>query len=584
MSAVAVHEDALVVTSLFWQLNAVALRAGDEAMLDRLAVLPRGAGAAARRARRSRGSSRWRCWPRTSTSTTCWAGWPSPTCRWAWRSRPCCASAPSPGAAQRELRDHDERFYVGAPAAAVAGRRPSRCRCPGRLGLGDQELELHATGGHTSDGMAVFAPWLGVLVVGDYLSPVEIPMISPGGSVADYRGTLAALAPVVERADSVVPGHGAVLDREAALRRDRGGPGLPGRAGGRPEERVSLPEGRAAASSSASTPRTCARRPLRNAHLRYARSRNAATVGLTMATNPFRYGALALDDSFTNRENELAELTADVSNGQDVVIFAPRRYGKSSLVWRASQELVAGHDVLVAQVDLMSTPTKEKLAEKLAQAIYEELASVLFKAKERMRVFQGLRVRPTVTVDPDDGTMSFSFAASRAPEDLDATLERLFELPGPPGRRARPQGGAGAGRVPGDRGHRPRPAQADAVGLPGPARGRPRLPGQQAPHDGEDLLRRAGAVLAQRQADRARRHRAGQVPPLHPPRLSLHRPHASSPTRWTACSRSPAATRTPPRSWPTSCGRRRPRARRPTTPAWTWRWAASWPPRTPTSA
>ena len=149
-----------------------------------------------------------------------------------------------------------------------------------------------------------------------------------------------------------------------------------------------------------------------------------------MATNPFRYGALALDESFTNREDELAELTADVSNGQDVVIFAPRRYGKSSLVWRASQELVAGHDVLVAQVDLMSTPTKEKLAEKLAQAIYEELASVLFMAKERMRVFQGLRVRPTVTVDPDDGTMSFSFAASRAAEDLDATLERLFELPG----------------------------------------------------------------------------------------------------------------------------------------------------------
>ena len=148
------------------------------------------------------------------------------------------------------------------------------------------------------------------------------------------------------------------------------------------------------------------------------------------AANPFRYGALALDDSFTNREAELAELTADVTNGQDVVIFAPRRYGKSSLVWRASQELVKDHDVLVAQVDLMTTPTKEKLAEKLAQAIYEELASVLFKAKERMQVFHGLRVRPTVTVDPDDGTMSFSFSASRAPEDLDATLERLFELPG----------------------------------------------------------------------------------------------------------------------------------------------------------
>lgn len=149
-----------------------------------------------------------------------------------------------------------------------------------------------------------------------------------------------------------------------------------------------------------------------------------------LRTNPFRYGALALDDSFTNREAELAELIADVGNGQDVVIFAPRRYGKSSLVWKASQELVGSHDVLVAQVDLMTTPTKEKLAEKLAQTIYEDVASVLFRAKERMRIFQGLRVRPTVTVDPDDGTMSFSFSASRAPADMDATLERLFELPG----------------------------------------------------------------------------------------------------------------------------------------------------------
>jgi hypothetical protein len=148
------------------------------------------------------------------------------------------------------------------------------------------------------------------------------------------------------------------------------------------------------------------------------------------STNPFRYGALALDESFTNREDELAELTADVENGQDVVIFAPRRYGKSSLVWRASQELVARDAVLVAQVDLMTTPTKEKLAEKLAQSIYEDVASALFRAKERMRVFQGLRVRPTVTVDPDDGSMSFSFTASRAPQDMDATLERLFELPG----------------------------------------------------------------------------------------------------------------------------------------------------------
>ena len=52
--------------------------------------------------------------------------------------------------------------------------------------------------------------------------------------------------------------------------------------------------------------------------------------------NPFRFGDLALDEAFTDRERELRALEADILNGQNVVIFAPRRYGKSSLVWRAA--------------------------------------------------------------------------------------------------------------------------------------------------------------------------------------------------------------------------------------------------------
>jgi uncharacterized protein len=144
--------------------------------------------------------------------------------------------------------------------------------------------------------------------------------------------------------------------------------------------------------------------------------------------NPFRYGSLALDDAFTDRDRELTELVADVRNGQDVVIFAPRRYGKSSLVWRAAQKLVASK-VLIAQVDLMTTPTSAKLAEKLAAAIHDDIASAVFRAKERLRVFQGLRVHPVVTVDPQDGTLGFSFDAAHSREDIGATLERLLELP-----------------------------------------------------------------------------------------------------------------------------------------------------------
>lgn len=147
------------------------------------------------------------------------------------------------------------------------------------------------------------------------------------------------------------------------------------------------------------------------------------------ATNPFRYGALALDEAFTDREAEIRELAADARNGQDVVVFAPRRFGKTSLVWRVAQELV-GDGILVAQVDLMTTPTKARLADKLARTIHDEIASPLFRARERLRVFQGLRITPVITVDPNDGSLSFSFDAGRQPDDIDATLERLLQLPG----------------------------------------------------------------------------------------------------------------------------------------------------------
>jgi hypothetical protein len=147
-------------------------------------------------------------------------------------------------------------------------------------------------------------------------------------------------------------------------------------------------------------------------------------------TNPFRYGDLALDEAFTDREDEIDELKADIRNGQNVVIFAPRRFGKSSLVWRASQELLAGREVLIAQVDLMATPSKEKLADKLAKSIYEDIATVVFRARQKATsIFTGLQITPRISLDPIDGSLSFSFEASSRKQDIDDTLEKLLELP-----------------------------------------------------------------------------------------------------------------------------------------------------------
>ena len=125
------------------------------------------------------------------------------------------------GQAQRELREFDAEHYVDGPGAAGAWARCRRCRCPASWrsapGAEAHELELHPTGGHTADGVAYWLPWARVLVCGDYLSPVEIPMLSPGGSIAVYRATLERLRPLAEQAEWVVPGHGAPYTGQRAL-------------------------------------------------------------------------------------------------------------------------------------------------------------------------------------------------------------------------------------------------------------------------------------------------------------------------------------------------------------------------------
>jgi AAA+ ATPase superfamily predicted ATPase len=148
-----------------------------------------------------------------------------------------------------------------------------------------------------------------------------------------------------------------------------------------------------------------------------------------MPVNPFTFGDLALDEAFTDREEELGELISDMRNGQNVLVYAPRRYGKSSLVMRAAQE-AQRRRVLIGYCDLMRTPTKEKFAAALAKTIYADIASPAGHALERAaNLFRGLRVVPTMEVDPADGSLRFSFQSARRRSDIDDTIERLLELP-----------------------------------------------------------------------------------------------------------------------------------------------------------
>jgi hypothetical protein len=146
-------------------------------------------------------------------------------------------------------------------------------------------------------------------------------------------------------------------------------------------------------------------------------------------SNPFRFGDIAVDDAFADREQEVAELTADAWNGQNVVVFAPRRYGKTSLVERVAHDLTRKR-ALVAQVNLMKAATKEQFVEHVMRAVHDDVASPLTRARDgALQLFRGLRVTPRISLDPADGSVTFSIDGAHSDEDIDATLGRLLELP-----------------------------------------------------------------------------------------------------------------------------------------------------------
>ncbi len=122
----------------------------------------------------------------------------------------------APGEPQRDLRSFDEEHYIRRATPLALGSLQA-LDVPGVCEIGSHELAMYSAQGHTSDGMALWIDWAGILVAGDYLSAVEIPMIGEGGSIDAYVATLERLRPLVATARFVVPGHGTVLGSEKAL-------------------------------------------------------------------------------------------------------------------------------------------------------------------------------------------------------------------------------------------------------------------------------------------------------------------------------------------------------------------------------
>lgn len=126
----------------------------------------------------------------------------------------------SPTVTQVCARDRDaivRRLGPDWPAGLgrLAGRvRPAR----DRLAWPGPEARLITHDAHAPGHTAVWLPTSGVLVAGDMLSDVELPLLEES-TAAHYAVGLDRLRPAVDRAEVLIPGHGHVAVGSDAVRR-----------------------------------------------------------------------------------------------------------------------------------------------------------------------------------------------------------------------------------------------------------------------------------------------------------------------------------------------------------------------------
>lgn len=140
--------------------------------------------------------------------------------------------------------------------------------------------------------------------------------------------------------------------------------------------------------------------------------------------NPFIYGKVARGEYFADRGTEIEELIADIASGQNVIIFSPRRYGKTSLILEVLDR-IQQEGALVVYLDLFKVTSKEAFIAYYAQGVARlysgGIHSILRKVKALLP-----RLIPKVIVKGEGTEVELEFGFDQRGEKV-PLLDDLFE-------------------------------------------------------------------------------------------------------------------------------------------------------------
>ncbi|MEF9985988.1 MAG: hypothetical protein RR735_02520, partial [Bacteroidales bacterium] len=95
-----------------------------------------------------------------------------------------------------------------------------------------------------------------------------------------------------------------------------------------------------------------------------------------MMDSPFQYGKLAMGNTFVNRVKEKQELKSNLYSGINTMLISPRRWGKSSLVKEAMNELTEQYsNVKVCFMDVFTIRSQEEFYQVFAREVIKATSS-----------------------------------------------------------------------------------------------------------------------------------------------------------------------------------------------------------------
>jgi len=135
-----------------------------------------------------------------------------------------------------------------------------------------------------------------------------------------------------------------------------------------------------------------------------------------MTGNPLKYGSIVDEPYFIDRTEEIRRIRSFLSGENHLIMISPRRYGKTSLIYKVIKELNRPYIVL----DIQLVTNREDFASQMLKRAYR-----VFPFQRIKQSLKNFRIIPTLSLNPYTNEMDVSFKTG--PSDI-IPLEDVLNL------------------------------------------------------------------------------------------------------------------------------------------------------------